>query len=129
MFLFEIFDFNWQFQPLVFASIALWSLGLYLGLTPVSDWLMAQLVRWFNYAEQSLYTSKEEFERTRDAREAQNAFYASIFSIIPFLVAGTLGHLLADRLLGDSWALSLGTLLAIGAGVYELGRRTGDEES
>jgi hypothetical protein len=129
MFLFEIFDFNWQFQPLVFASIALWSLGLYLGLTPVSDWLMAQLVRWFDYAERSLYTSKEEFERTRSAREAQNAFYASIFSIFPFLIAGTIGHILADQLLGDSWALSLGTLLAIGSGVYELGRRTGNEES
>jgi hypothetical protein len=122
MFLFEIFEFN--FQPLVFASIALWSLGLYLGLSKLGDWLMVQLARWFNYAERSLYTSSEEFERTRSAREAQNAFYASLFSIVPFLILGTLCHILVNWGLGQTWAISLGALVTIGAAVYELSRRT-----
>ncbi|MBE9028158.1 hypothetical protein IQ266_00120 [filamentous cyanobacterium LEGE 11480] len=124
-----MFDFNFDFQPLVFASIALWSLALYLALTTVTDWLMAQLVRWFNFAERSLYTSAEEYEKTRPAREAQNSFYASILSIIPFFFLGALSHYLVDLLLGDSWALSLGILSAIGCGIYELGRRTGQADS
>lgn len=126
MFVFEIFEFN--FQPLVFVSIAVWTLALYLALTPVSDWLMVQLVRWLDYAERSLYTSVEEYEKTRPAREAQNSFNASILSIIPFFVLGTASHYLADFTLGDSWSLSLGVLVAVGAAVYELGRRT-DEAS
>jgi hypothetical protein len=127
MFLFEIFDFH--FQPIVFASAALWSLGLYLGLSKLSDWLMVQLARWFNYAERSLYTSSEEFERTRSAREAQNAFYASLLSVIPFLILGTICHILVNWGLGQSWAVSLGALAAIGSAIYELGRRTDETEN
>lgn len=126
MFIFEIFDFD--FQPLVLLSIVLWTLALYLALTPLSDWLMVQLVRWFDFAERSLYTSAEEYEKTRPAREAQNSFYASVFSIIPFFFLGTLSHYLADFVLGDSWALSLGVLSAVGAAVYELGRRSDTEQ-
>jgi hypothetical protein len=125
---FEIFPFTFRFEPLVFASITLWTLGLYLALTPIGDWLMAQLVRWFDFAERSLYTSAEEYERTRPARTAQNSFYASIGSIIPFFALGALSHYLVHLALGDSWALSLGILSAIGAGVYEIGRRTGIDD-
>lgn len=121
---FEIFPFTFRFEPVIFASVAIWTLALYLALTPVSDWLMLQLTRWFNFAERSLYTSAEEYERTRAAREAQNSFYASILSIIPFFALGTLSHYLVDWALGDSWSLSLGILCAIGCGIYELGRRT-----
>ncbi len=122
---FEIFPFTFRFEPFVFASVAIWTLALYLALTGVSDWLMEQLTRWFNFAERSLYTSAEEYERTRPAREAQNSFYASILSVIPFFAFGTLSHYLVNWALGDSWALSLGILSAIGCGIYQLGRRTG----
>jgi hypothetical protein len=127
MFLFEIFAFH--FQPIAFASSALWSLGLYLGLSKLGDWLMVQLARWFNYAERSLYTSSEEFERTRPAREAQNAFYASLVSVVPFLIIGTICHVLANWSLGQSWSVSLGALVAIGSAIYELGRRTDGTEN
>jgi len=63
------------------AGASLWSLALYFS--PLSEWVMHQLNRWFNFAERSLYTSEQEFERTRRGREAKR-FYASILSIVPF---------------------------------------------
>jgi len=121
----EILPFNFSINTLPLAGIGLWALALYLGFSPVSDWVMEQLQRWFNFAERSLYTSEEEFERTRPARESQNAFYASIFSIVPFLFAGGILNYGVELGLGRSWAISVGILACIGAGVYELGRRTG----
>jgi hypothetical protein len=89
---------------------------------------MVQLMRWFNFAERSLYTSEAEFERTRQARESQNAFYASIFSIVPFLVVGSVCYALVSAGLSPNWALSLGLLAAMGCGIYELGRRSSQSE-
>ena len=86
---------------------------------------MEQLNRWFNFAQALLYTSVEEFEKTRKGREAQNAFYASIFSIVPFLVVGGLCNWGVELGLGRSWAISMGILACMGCGVYELGRRDG----
>lgn len=86
---------------------------------------MEQLNRWFNVALASLYTSAEEFEKIRKNREAQNAFYASIFSIVPFLVVGGLCNWGVELSLGRSWAISMGILACMGCGVYELGRRDG----
>jgi hypothetical protein len=127
MFPFDVFEFDWQIQPIVVAAIAVWSLALYLALSKLNDWLMAQLVRWFNFAERSMYTSVEEFDRTKDARESQNSFYAAIFSIIPFLGLGCLVVYLLVLTLDQTWAFSAGVVGAIGAGIYELGRRTGEE--
>lgn len=107
------------------AGASLWSLALYLGFSPLSEWVMHQLNRWFNFAERSLYTSEQEFERTRRGREAQNAFYASILSIVPFLVVGGLCNYGVELSLGPSWAISIGLLACVGCGVYELGRRDG----
>ncbi len=120
----EIFSFRFALDATVLAGASLWSLALYLGFSPVSEWVMQQLNRWFNFAERSLYTSSEEFERTRSARESQNAFYASIFSIVPFLVIGGLCNYAVEISLGRSWAISMGVLACMGCGVYELGRRS-----
>ena len=84
---------------------------------------MLQLSRWFDFAERSLYTSVEEFERTRENREAQNSFYASIFSIVPFLIVGGCFNWAVEVSLGRSWAISMGLLACVACGVYELGRR------
>lgn len=91
----------------------------------MADWLITQLHRWFNFAERSLYTSQQEFERTRKAREAQNAFYASLFSIIPFGLCGVLVSWGLEVGMGRSWSISVGIIACMGAAVYELGRRTG----
>lgn len=109
------------------ASASLWALALYLGFASASEWVTLQLNRWFDVAEQWLYSSAEEFERTRKSREAQNAFYAAILSIVPFLLAGGLCNYLVDLSLGRSWSISTGLIACMGAGVYELGRRTGGE--
>ncbi|XGV94610.1 MAG: hypothetical protein ACAF41_17890 [Leptolyngbya sp. BL-A-14] len=123
--MFDFLPFNIHLSAVAIAGTGLWSLSLYLGFASLSEWVTHQLNRWFNFAERSLYTSAEEFERTRKGREAQNAFYASIFSIVPFLIAGALCNYLVELTLGRSWAISVGILACIGCGIYELGRRDG----
>lgn len=111
-------------DPVAIAGSGLWATGLYLGLFPCSQWIADQLSRWFNFAERLLYLSAEEFERTRPAREAQNAFWGSTLSILPFLGVGSLCYYGSLWVLGNaSWGISLGIILCIGGGVYELGRR------
>lgn len=121
----EIFPFKFAIDATAIAGAGLWSLALYLGLSSASDWVMEQLNRWFNFAERSLYLSDEEFERTRRGRESQNAFYASVFSIVPFLVVGALCNYGIELSLGRSWAISVGLLACVAVAIYELGRRDG----
>ena len=121
----EIFPFQFELDTTAIAGSSLWSLALYLSFSSLKQWLIEQLNRWFNFAERSLYTSVEEFEKTRKSREAQNAFYASIFSIVPFLVIGALCNWGVELSLGRSWAVSMGILACMGCGVYELGRQDG----
>jgi hypothetical protein len=122
----EIFPFSFAIDATAIAGASLWSLALYWGLSPLTEWVIMQLNRWMNFAERSLYTSETEFEKTRKSREAQNAFYASLLSIVPFLIAGGFCNWGVELSLGTSWAISIGTIACIGAGVYELGRRDGE---
>ncbi|AVH71784.1 MULTISPECIES: hypothetical protein [unclassified Nostoc] len=122
----EILPFRFELDTIAIAGASLWSLALYLGFSRVNEWVIEQLNRWFNFAERSLYTSQSEFEKTRKARESQNAFYASLFSIVPFLVVGTLCNWVLEISLGESWGISTGILACMGAGIYELGRRDGE---
>lgn len=119
----DLLPFSVHINPTAIAGAALWALALYLGFSPVADWLMTQLNCWFNFAERSLYTSQQEFERTRQARESQNAFYASLFSIIPFGIFGVLCHWGLKVGMGQSWSISTGIIACMGSAVYELGRR------
>ncbi|MBW4576651.1 MAG: hypothetical protein KME08_15355 [Aphanothece sp. CMT-3BRIN-NPC111] len=121
----EILSFKLALDATAIAGASLWSLALYLGFSPLSDWVMEQLNRWFNFALRSLYTSAEEFERTRKGREAQNAFFASLFSIVPFFLVGALCNYGVELGLGRSWAISMGLLACVSCGIYELGRRDG----
>lgn len=121
----EILPFRFELDTIAIAGASLWSLALYLGFNPVSEWVIEQLNRWFNFAERSLYTSQSEFEKTRKARESQNAFYASLFSIVPFLIIGALCNWGVEISLGRGWAISMGILACMGSGIYELGRRDG----
>ncbi|MFN6481394.1 MULTISPECIES: hypothetical protein [unclassified Nostoc] len=122
----EILPFRFELDTIAIAGASLWSLALYLGFSKVNEWVIEQLNRWFNFAERSLYTSQSEFEKTRKARESQNAFYASLFSIVPFLIVGTLCNWGLEISLGESWGISTGILACMGAGIYELGRRDGE---
>lgn len=121
----EILPFKFALDATAIAGAGLWSLALYLGFSELSEWVIEQLNRWFNFAERSLYTSAEEFERTRRGREAQNAFYASVFSIVPFLAVGGVCNWGVEITLGRSWAISVGIIVCVSCGIYELGRRDG----
>ena len=121
----DIFPFSFNLDPVTISGISLWSLALYLGFSPVSEWFILQLSRWFNFAERSLYMSQSEYDKTRKARESQNAFYAAIFSIVPFLLIGGLCNWLVEFTFDRSWSISVGIIACIGCGVYELGRRDG----
>ena len=118
----EIVPFSFEIDPVAIAGTGLWSLALYLAFSPQKDRLISQLQRWFSFAERSFYQSQEEFDRTKASREAQNTFYASLFSIVPFLVLGGLCDCGVELSLGRSWAVSVGLLACILGGVYELGR-------
>lgn len=120
----ELTPFQFHLDITLLAGISLWSLALYLGLFPVSEWVMERLAQWMNWADRSLYT-KEEFNRSRQARESLNAFYASLLSIVPFLGLGILSNWAVEASLGRSWTISMGIIACIGCGVYELGRRDG----
>ena len=121
----DILPFRIELDTIAIAGTSLWSLALYLAFSPVSEWVILLLNRWFNFAERSLYMSKSEFEKTRQARESQNAFYASLFSIVPFLAFGGLCNWGVELGLGRSWSISMGILACMSCGVYELGRRDG----
>ncbi|NJO42781.1 MAG: hypothetical protein HC769_18180 [Cyanobacteria bacterium CRU_2_1] len=123
--LIDFLAFHFNLSTTTLAGVALWSLALYLGFSPISEWVIEQFTRWLNFAERSLYTSSQEFERTRRARESQNAFYASLLSIVPFLIAGGLCNWFVEVGLGHSWTISVGIIACVGCGVYELGRRDG----
>jgi hypothetical protein len=120
----EIFPFSFAIDRIAVSGATLWALALYLAFSPLSNWVTEQLLRWFNFAERSLYLSQEEFEKTRQGRESQNAFWASMFSVIPFVAVGTLIHYgVKLGLGGNSWSISLGVMFAVSSAVYELGRR------
>lgn len=118
----DIFPFLFEFNRIAIAASCLWSLALYLVFSGIRNWTIEQFVRWLNFADRSLYTSVEEYEETRPARESQNALYASIVSIVPFLVLGALSNWGLDVSLGASWSISLGVMSCIVAAVYALGR-------
>ena len=121
----EIPPFQFQIDITTLAGISLWSLALYLAFFPLSEWLMEKLGDWMNRAERSLYSSEAEFNKTQAARESMNAFYASLLSVVPFLIFGVLCNWGVAESLGRSWTISMGIIAAIGCGVYELGRRDG----
>ncbi len=115
--------FDWQIDKTIIAGSFLWCLALYLGLAKIREMVINGLDRWFNFAERFLYTSEAEFERTRKGRESQNAFLASLMSVIPFLIFGVFCNWLVELQLGKNWSISIGILAVICCAVYDLGRR------
>jgi hypothetical protein len=126
----NIIPFSFEIDSVSFAGNCIWSLALYVGLDSSKNWIAHQLERWFNFAEGCLYTSTEEFEETRSAREAQNAFYASVLSIIPFLVAGTIANWATNISFGgSSWAIALGVMTCIICGLFALANQDQDNQN
>lgn len=124
----DLGPFAFEIEPSAIAGAALWALGLYLGFSPLAGALTDRWASWMNRAERSLYATQEEFDKTRKGREAQNVFYASLLSVLPFLVVGSLFSLGVEVGLGEDWVLSGGILLTLLCGVYDLDRRNRSEE-
>lgn len=120
----DFFAFSVHIDPILITGTSLWALTLYLGWASLRQRIMDGLMQWFNFAERSLYVSQEEFENTRAARESQNAFWASILGIVPFLVLGGLSDYSLRWGLGPSWSISFGLMGVILCGIYELARNS-----
>lgn len=120
----DLLVFVFELDTVAIAGSCLWSLASYVGLASLREWVTRQLARWFNFAERWLYTSMEEYQESRAARESQNDFYASVLSIFPFLIIGAvLNWLVAISFGGSSWAVSLGLISCAICGVFALGSR------
>lgn len=125
----NIIPFSFDIDTVSLAGSCIWSLALYIGLDSTRSWISKQLERWFNFAEGWLYTSVEEFEATRPARESQNAFYASVLSIVPFLVAGAIVNWLTDLSFGgSSWAIALGIMTCAICSLFALANQDYEKE-
>lgn len=104
------------FDPVWISGIFLWALALYLMFSPLALRLVGalekQAVSWLSSS-----------SKQNSAELAE--LYASVMSIVPFILAGGLCNYLLDISMGRSWTLSVGIITCIGSGVYELGRRDG----
>ncbi|EKV03712.1 hypothetical protein Lepto7375DRAFT_6023 [Leptolyngbya sp. PCC 7375] len=104
------------FDPAWISGMFLWALALYLMFSPLVlrlvEALEQQAMGWLASADTTSSTGQAEL-------------YASVMSIVPFLVAGGLCNYLLDISMGRSWTVSVGIITCIGSGVYELGRRDG----
>ncbi|NEO85290.1 MAG: hypothetical protein F6J87_13735 [Spirulina sp. SIO3F2] len=125
----DLIPFRITIDTVFLAGTALWALALYLSLADLRDWVERQLNCWFSFAERFMYFSEEEYEQTREAREAQNAFYAATLSVLPFLILGVFCNWGLTWSLGRSWAVSVGIMACVVCGLYELGRRIESEDS
>ncbi len=116
--------FVFELDTATIAGSCLWSLAFYLSSKSIKEWVIESLKRWFDFAERSLYTSVEEYEETREARESQNAFYASVLSIFPFLIMGFISNWSIELGFGgSSWSISLGIMTCAISSLYALARQ------
>ncbi|NEQ48815.1 MAG: hypothetical protein F6K11_01605 [Leptolyngbya sp. SIO3F4] len=105
-------------DPVWISGIFLWALALYLMFSPLVTKLVTALEQ--QAMKRLASTRRSQIELTNLAE-----LYASILSILPFVLAGGLLSYLLDIGLGHSWTISWGIIACIGSGVYELGRRDG----
>ncbi|WP_041243691.1 hypothetical protein [Gloeobacter kilaueensis] len=108
--------------PAVCAGFSLWALALYLVFIRFNQRLVDLLCSWLNDADRSLF-SEQTLNRRPKGWEERNQLFASILSVLPSLGLGLGLFLVLNTTLGSSWAIASGLLIAIGAGVYQLGRQ------
>jgi hypothetical protein len=116
----ESLGFSLILDPLIVTGVSLWALTLYLSFARLRHSTMESLVRWFDFVGRS--PSETDPEKTRLARELQREFWASLLSIVPFLLIGGLCYYGLATGLGQSWAISFGIMGIIFGGIYELAR-------
>lgn len=119
----ELLGSSLAIDPLIITGISLWALTLYLSFARLRQGTMEGLIRWLDFAGRS--PSETDPEKTRLARESQREFWASLLSIVPFLLGGGLCYYGIAVGLGQSWAISFGIMGIIVSGIYELARASG----
>ncbi len=100
-----------SFSPIAVAGSGLWAIALYWGFYPTSQALIQRLATWL--------------KGTTAAARAD--FWAGMLGVLPFVGFGIACFFGLSLGLGQSWALSLGLMGMIGGGIYELGRRDGQQ--
>ncbi len=123
-----MFPFDISLDLAIITGSFLWTLALYVACASLREKVIDGLEKWFNFAQRYLYTSEKDFESTRQGRESQNAFFASLISIIPFFIFGILCNWSIELGFGKSWQISIGILACISCGVYALGRKDSQGE-
>jgi hypothetical protein len=109
------------------AGTVLWALALYLGFSPVADRVIDSCHRWLQSLKADSHPSTPSHPAANPGHEAQMAA-ASLLSVFPFLALGGVAHYGLSFSLGGSWAVSLGVIAFMVAGVYELGRQSGQAD-
>ncbi len=105
-------------DPVWISGIFLWALALYLMFSPLVSRLVTVL-------EQQAMKWLASTKRSQTTKSNLSELYASILSILPFVLVGSLLSYLLNVGLGHSWTISWGIIACISSGVYELGRRDG----
>lgn len=108
--------------PSLIAGIGLWALALYVVFWKWSDRLVDRLNAWLIGVDRSIY-SAETLNRRPPGWEERSQLFASVLSVLPALAVALVVYLGLCATLGGSWALALGLMISIGAGVYQLGRQ------
>lgn len=111
-------------DPLIVTGTSLWALTLYLSFARLRHNTMEGLMRWLSFGGRSPQ-SKTASEKPHQTHESQREFWASLLSIVPFLIGGGLCDYGIVVGLGQSWAISFGLMGVIISGIYELARANG----
>jgi hypothetical protein len=114
-------DFLLGIDPPIVTGIGLWALTLYLSFARLRQNTMEGLIQWLNVAGRSQHSSPNPKE-TGPVQGSQHEFWASLLSIVPFLIGGGLCYYSIVAGLGQSWAISFGIMGVIVSGIYELAR-------
>jgi hypothetical protein len=110
-----------RIDPLIVTGISLWALTLYLALARLRLWTVETLLQ----LNTSWSSTSPDPEKRPSNREGQGEFWASLLSIVPFLIGGGLCYYSLVWSLGQSWAISFGIMGVILSGIYELARTSG----
>lgn len=118
-----VLSFSLRIDSLVITGIGLWALTLYLSLARLRHRTMEGLAEWLSILKR--LSSETDSEKPSAVQEANREFWASLLSIVPFLIGGGLCYYGIVLQLGQSWAISFGLMGAITSGIYELARASG----
>ena len=111
--------FGWELNSTIVGGTFLWSLALYISLDEFRDSLidgLESLLRKISLGNSQPQNSSELSESSRE-------IFASLISILPFLMGGVLCHWLVEIGFGQGWSVSMGVLVVISCAVYDLGRK------